>query len=292
MLQPILDAAYRRPPFEEGETEKGFRDCMVVECFMQLVADSPRTPNVCRIVLVTGDGLVAKAVELRIAESTNTAVISTLEELKGLINTLVSQVDETFLASIKPKAEKLFFIPKDESTLFYKENIRERLNEKFAKELAAPPAGASMRENEKWLISSPNFVKKTRQRIQWTSRIEIQAKASKLVPRGPKAEPPSPQATLEPNVLQGLSALGPEFYMPAPKGTLLAPGSVLSGAQHYLGEVHNLLYSPMFGETITTHKGVDVYEVIWSVDVTTARELRRPSIDEINHSGPAWEQIT
>lgn len=127
-----LDAAYRRPPFKDGEAEKGFRDSIIVECFLQLVADSPKTPKACRIVLVSGDGLVAQAVKLRIAGSTNATVLSTLEELKGLINTLVSEVDEAFLAPLQLKAAKLFFIPKEESTLFYKERIRGRLNEKFA----------------------------------------------------------------------------------------------------------------------------------------------------------------
>jgi hypothetical protein len=44
--------------------------------------------------------------------------------------------------------------------------------------------------------------------------------------------------------------------------------------------------------SITTHKGVDVYEVFWSADVTTSRDLRRPSIDDIRHGEPTWEQIT
>src|SRR2546426_3264300 len=102
-----LDAAYRRPPFKDGETEKGFRDRIIVESFLQLVDDSPKTPNICRIVLVSGDGLVAQTVKARIAGLTNSGVLATLEELKGLINTLVSQVDEAFLAFLKPKAEKL-----------------------------------------------------------------------------------------------------------------------------------------------------------------------------------------
>ena len=104
-----LDAVYRRPPFKDGETEKGFRDRLIVECFLQLVADSPKTPKICRIVLVSDDRLLARAVEARRRGSTNTSSVSTPEELKGLINTLVSQVDETFLAIIRAKAEKLFY---------------------------------------------------------------------------------------------------------------------------------------------------------------------------------------
>src|ERR1700719_21986 len=159
-----FDAVFRKPPFQDGETEKGFRDRLVAECFLQLVADSPTTPNVCRIVMITSDGLLGETIRARMSGSTNTGILTTLEELKGLINTLVSQVDETFLALLRPKAEKLFFIPKDESTLFYKDQIREKFSEKFATNLATPAAGATTRQNGTWLVSAPNSVKKTGRR--------------------------------------------------------------------------------------------------------------------------------
>lgn len=38
----ILDACYRRPPFEDSEREKGFRDSLIVETFLQLVENSPK----------------------------------------------------------------------------------------------------------------------------------------------------------------------------------------------------------------------------------------------------------
>ena len=177
--QLFLDSVYRRAPFKDGATEKGFRDRIVMECFLQLVGISPKTAALCRVVLVSNDGLLAQAVKARTSDSENTAVLSSLEELKGLINTLVSRADETFLSLLKPKAEKLFFVPNDDSTFFYRERIREKLNKKFETELAAPPPGATKRKNGTWHISSPNFVQKTRHRIQWISRITIDAEGSK-----------------------------------------------------------------------------------------------------------------
>ncbi|MGB2887735.1 MAG: hypothetical protein WBC04_08575 [Candidatus Acidiferrales bacterium] len=280
-----FDAPYRRPPFKDGETEKGFRDSIIVECFLQLVANSPKTPKACRIVLVSGDALVAQAVKARTAGSTNTAVLSTLEELKGLINTLVSEVDEAFLASLKAKAEKLFFIPKEESTLLYKEHIIDKLKEKFAAELAATPPGATIRKNGTWTINRPNFAKKTGQRIQWTSRIEVEAEASKIVSQAPVVESASPQTTPEMNVLSPT----PTWLLGSGVGSV--PLSSLANLMN--PTVQGISFLPLSaGRTVTTHKGVDVYEVLWSVDVTTARELRRPSIDEIRHSEPTWEQVT
>lgn len=294
--QVALDAAFRRPPFQDGETEKGFRDRLIVESFLQLVADSPKTPKVCRVVLVSGDKLLAETVEARTGESTNTSAVSTLEELKGLINTLVSQVDETFLASLKPKAEKLFFIPKEESTLFYKEQIREKLRHKFAAELAAPPQGATSRTNGTWVVRAPNFVKKTGRRIHWASRLVVEAEASKEAPQSPLVgsylgEPPSAGFYSESPAFNNLYLkqnaflnLKQQTYDTkfSPLSTLLEPESVSL----------NDMLAISTASMLKTHKGIDVYEVLWSADVTTSRELRRPTIDGINHVGPTWEQVT
>lgn len=73
-----IDSAYRKPPFEDGKTEKGFRDRVIVECFLQLVSDSPKTPSICRIVLVSGDRLLVQALKARTSGSTNTYSVSSL----------------------------------------------------------------------------------------------------------------------------------------------------------------------------------------------------------------------
>ena len=288
-----LDAVYRRPPFQDGEKEKGFRDCMIVECFLQLVADSPKTPEVCRVVLVTGDKLVSRAILDRNTGWTNTTVLSSLEELKGLINTLVSQVDEAFLAQLKPKASNLFFIPKDESTLFYREHIKDRINALFQAELTALPSGATSRTNGTWRISPPNFVKKNGRRIQWASRISVEAEASKTVTQPPALDPGMVNAT--PNL--NTWAINPT-PLKIKLSDLMSPQNIELGSSPTLGTI-NLrptfldFYAGTGTESrITTHTGSDVYEVLWSADVTTSRDLRRPLVDELKHLEPVWEQVT
>lgn len=46
----IRAAEYRKPPFGPGEKEKGFRDALVAESFLQLVENSPKTAALCRVV--------------------------------------------------------------------------------------------------------------------------------------------------------------------------------------------------------------------------------------------------
>lgn len=288
------DAVYRRPPFKDGETEKGFRDRIIVESFLQLVDDSPKTPKICRIVLVSGDALVAQAVRDRTQGSANTVVLPTLEELKGLINTLVSRVDEAYLAILKPKAAKLFLIVDDKSTLFYKERIRDLLEEKFATELVALPPGSSIRSNGTWSVSGPNFVKKTGPRIQWASRIEIETKASKVASQSPVIAPALSKLALQHGPSEMDAALFPSAADFLRSGSaapnILGSAVPLSTLANVSQPSYNALWYSQ--STIQTHKGTDVYEILWSVDISSRRELRRPKIDDIRHVALTWEQVT
>ncbi|MFY9328807.1 MAG: PIN domain-containing protein [Georgfuchsia sp.] len=168
----MLSAVYRRPPFDPGEREKGFRDALVIESFSQLIATSPVTPTVCRVVLVTGDKLLTEAANSAATGSSNVRILDTLEELKGFINTLVSQVGEEFVAELQKKAQPYFFTQKDKTTLYFKEELSKQIKEKYAAELAYKPDNVTDTEADTWYIGNPSFNKKEGQRIFWTSRIE------------------------------------------------------------------------------------------------------------------------
>ena len=287
-------ASYRLPPFSPGEKEKGFRDAIVAETFLQLVAESPKTAKLCRVILVTSDEVLATAVTKRISGLSNAGVLSGTEDLKGLINTLISNVGEEFIASLKPKAEKLFFSSEnDKETLYFRERLGERIAEKFKAELSALPESTTFRNNGTWLISQPNFSHKDGKRIFWTSRIAIEVEAGSV-----KTEPQS---------------TGVANYLTAP-GTPIVQGSLLESVRvqpSILGSPNpltrffgsdpskpyvtgsNLLVNPyssylLFSDgpsekKVVTHKGRDVYQVLWSAEVTLAKELKKAIIEDITH---------
>ena len=275
-------ASYRLPPFTPGEKEKGFRDAIIAEAYMQLVGESPKTARVCRVILITADELLASAVSERTSGLTNAGVLSSIEELKGLINTLISNVDEEFIAILKPKAAKLFFTSSsDKDTLYYKEKIGDRITEKFEQELAARPEGTTFRKNGTWFLSQPNFARKVGKRIFWTSRCGIEVEAGNVVKesQGLAGALSSFQASYFPpqTPIGKQPSLSELFKTPSPT-TQFPVGTEWASPYSYIS---NLGEPPE--KKVVTHKGRDTYEILWSAEVTLAKELKKTAVEDVIH---------
>jgi hypothetical protein len=173
----MLDAAYRKPPFQLGEKEKGFRDALILETFLQVVAAAPTSRSVARLALVSNDQLLRDAAAARVSSAANVHLLESIDALKGLINTLGSSVDEQFIAAIRDRAADAFFKTKDENTLYYKASVGASLNDTLEKAGFKLPDGADKYTVEKWTISPPRFVKKQGQRIHWTTRFEARLRS-------------------------------------------------------------------------------------------------------------------
>ena len=278
----ITNSAYRRPPFEIGEKEKGFRDALIAETFMQIVSNSPTTPRICRIALVTGDKLLSDAVRNRTEGSANVRILASLEELKSLINTLVAEVTEEFVAGIQEQAKEYFFIAEDKGTLYYLEKVRETIREKFSAQLEELAEGASKRKNSTWRIGPPRFVKKERQRVFWASRITVDAEAYTEW---------FPNVTLAAYPTQPLSLIIPSssHYLPEPER--IEPDRIVykthydPASSYYIMPGHDP--SPKMQEVLVT-KGKSTFEVIWSVIVTAGRKFRSPRIESVAFVETSW----
>ena len=286
----IRASEYRTPPFQPGDKEKGFRDSLVAESFLQLLESSPKTPALCRVVLVTSDQLLSQAIKGRIAGSANASVLPSIEELKGLINTIVSNVGEDFIAQLKPKASKLFFVSGDEKdVLYYKENVGERIRERFSAELAKRPGGTTFRRNGTWLISQPNFSRKEGRRVYWTSRIEIEVEAG-------TATNEAQTATIIPATGLNLTTPYKWEFQPSSNasygevtGAYLTPHT-LNWPQFPAVPAANSVvaqWSQFPAVTpenrVVTQKGKDIFEVLWSAEVTMTKELKKAAIEELRH---------
>ena len=286
----IQAALYRRPPFQAGEKEKGFRDALVAESFIQLLEESPRTPKSCRVVLITSDGLLTEAVKRRIAGYSNASVLAGVEELKGLINTLVSNVSEDFIEQLKPKAAKFFFVSaENKDVLYFTEKVGERVRETFKDDLAKNPEGTTFRTNKIWYINPPNFSRKEGRRVFWASRIEVEVEAGISVK---ESEPKPPLFSL--GSLNTLSSLNPNPAGPESHGNAaisfaspMVSGAFYGGGTDWSDKWSSAVWglSGASEKQVVTQKGRDTYEVLWSAEVTTNKGLRKGQIHDIRHIG-------
>jgi hypothetical protein len=288
----MLLSAYRQPPFDPGENEKGFRDALIAESFLQLVSVSPKSPKMCRIALVTNDALLADALKPKIRDAKNVSILQNLEELKALINTLAADVTEEFVAKIKQKATGLFFTPEQKDSLYYKMDIYKSLSTKYDTELKQLPAGASVRENGAWYIASPRFVDKKRQRVFWATRISVDAKAYDFVVA--KSQPETgidlkPFGTYS-SVLQGpLSTLsGPVPLAATPSVKPEQPGLIGLWNPDFSKALLGSMFPPAAQKRLL-QTGKSIFEVNWSAIVTTTQKFSSCKIESIDFIETIWE---
>lgn len=255
----ILNSASRKPPFAPGEKEKGFRDSIVLETFLQLVNSSPTTPRICRVVLVSNDKLLSNATKERTMDRTNVRILSTLEDLKSLINTLVAEIDEEFVKKIQEVAISFFFEKDNKESLYFNQNVSNIINEQYSAELNKLPAEADGRQNSPWYISNPCFVKKVRQRVTWTSRISVETSAT-------KKESAQSSANLF------------DYFLAQQTSTPKTIPQMLLGSSEK-NPVHDKIIA----------RGKTIFDVVWSVSVSIAQKFSKPKIDSIKFVETVWE---
>ncbi|MBI4681037.1 MAG: DUF4935 domain-containing protein, partial [Nitrospirae bacterium] len=267
----VKKSTYRIPPFDKGDNEKGFRDALISESFMQLIESSPKTPQLCRIVLVTNDNLLETDLINKTSSLNNVKVYKDIEDVKGLINTLASQVQEGLIDKIKDKANRYFFEKENNESLYYKENIFKQIETRYQDKLNELHPDGDSRINGARYISAPRFDSKKGQRITWKTRIDVVSKTYKksvgisssglgfgLVQSYAARHPFGlglagiPQPSEASTAFQGLSSLLPD------KDKLIAEGKT-------------------------------TFEITWSILVTTNYKFRNPKIESVDFVEINWE---
>ena len=255
----ITRAVRRDPPFEAGDNEKGFRDCLIAQTFFQLVRDSPTTPGHCRLAVVTSDKRLAEYVREETNEAKNVRVLGSVDDLESLINTLVAEVTEEFVSELKSRVQTFFSEEEKESGLYYKEGLRDRLTEEFGHELEAVLNEGEHRENSAWWIDAPVFNRKERQRTYWITTITVDAKLFTYQhPTVPTSSTPL-----------HLSDFG-----------RVVPG--IDWKELLVGS----LQSPEKQEIRT---GRTKFQVNWSVNITQSDRLTSPLIEKLELIGTEWD---
>lgn len=267
----INDSIFKIPPFEVGAKEKGFKDSLILESFDQLIKKSPKTSKVCKIVFVCADNLLIEAAEKRIHNS-NVRFVNDLNELKGLINVLVSEIEEGLVKEISATASELFFIPENMDTLFYKENLRNRVLDLYRPKIYAKFDDVVTKVSPgTWYISPVNFVKKEKQRIFWSSSIKIDLISFK------NEYKPKLSTRVLANPMNAISNFGIGL---SEKDNNYSRNRLLSN--DYSRQSYNQI------EETEYLKGKSKIEIVWSITYQTNKKFSTPKIEEIKFIETNW----
>jgi len=281
--QVVQKSLWRVPPFEDSEKEKGFRDELIQQTFLQVINNSPKTPSICRVVFLGHDSLLLSSLAEATKGLSNVKIFSDLEELKGLINTLVSQVKEELIEAISEDISKLFFEKDDKESLYYKEKVSALIVDKYKAHLQELAQGSEKRSNGTWFISHPRFFSKKGQRITWKTRINVVSKSYKFVKNDAPITHVNPFQT-------ALGKTVPNYYNPSsgyvPSMNLFSPNDF---SQTLLGGASATGYSNLLdSKEELVANGRTTFEVTWSVTVATNHKLRNPKVDSIDFIEINW----
>jgi hypothetical protein len=300
----FTDAASRRPPFEGAtqEKEKGFRDLVIGEAFLQLVEDSPASKKTCQAVLVTNDALLTQMIQARAIERENVRVLADLAAVDEYINTLASEATEEYVASIRNIAARLFFVDAGTKSAFYYTSVDERVAKILANLQRDVPKDAEKVTIEELQVLPPTFADKSKQRVTWLSRILVSLRATREesyldLPTGVAFG--SAQYTPPPSIAKVAAIANLGF---GPLGAPMSSGITISPSSSYTGlfdrpetpQVTTLLTgssvpAPLWKRRdATVFKGLAEIEIRWTVTVTTAKKLKKPAIVDCNLTKTTW----
>lgn len=57
------------------------------------------------------------------------------------------------------------------------------------------------------------------------------------------------------------------------------------------GQVYPATFNIPLEKMVISHKGIDVFEVLWSTEVTMSKDLKKPAIENITHVELRWQTI-
>lgn len=272
----ISRSVKRNPPFEANEKEKGFRDSIIAHSFLQLHNSSPSTPNICRLALVSGDQRLTEYISERTTDSKNVRILSNLDELESLINTLVSTIPEEYAAELAKKASALFYEKSNDKTLFNKEQIREKIREQYSKELGDTIIPGGSRSSGNWFISTPIFRRKERQCIHWVTIVSQEFEICHY-------EADEASLRLANTWFETLNKTPVDIVSSADiskSSKLLYFASLASRTPE-----QSPLSQPVSQKKILDLKGKEKFEVHWSTNLSQAQKLTSPKLEKIQYLG-------
>lgn len=166
------------------KSEKGFRDRLILETVFDIFKNEKRKDV--KIAFICCDETLKKNAEKRITSDERFSCYEDLENFGSYLKLTHEQLTDKFIKSIMLRAHKKFFARGDSGSLYYSENIKEKIFEEFKDYFVYPErsspgllSGFGVSEpwntsgSSSWFISKPEFIKLEGEReYHWASKVK------------------------------------------------------------------------------------------------------------------------
>lgn len=150
------DAVWRNPPFGEDpdnrDYEKGYRDALVLETVYDIATREARSVN---IIFVCDDELLRSAAKKRLSANVHFFCYETLNELSSYIKLTNEKLTNEFIKSILGRASNKFYSNADESCLYHREKLFDRIRSEFKSKFDNPAESDKSAIGLMQLLSTP-----------------------------------------------------------------------------------------------------------------------------------------
>lgn len=262
----IDNAAFRKPPFSESG-EKGFKDAIILETFLQFVDSLPKSG--CRIILLTSDTTLKESSMQRTSTASNATIIANLDDLKNLLHAIASHLPEDQIERLQNLAAPLFWTKDDNTCLWIKSSLGLKVNE--AVSAAAPSPGDGFRLLPGGItIGKPAFISKEGQKISFRQKIVQEVTAKKPVRKAPS-----------------------NFSSPPQIGGLLGLGDVDVNKPKLETSFNLAKLGSLIGTLTTdeiTQSGRHILEATWETTLMRRGLLASPKLIAVNYQETEWSE--
>lgn len=292
----ITNAVDGEPPFErrkdsnEKEAEKGFRDRMVGEAFLQVAAELARNREPSLLFLVCADNALRSFIENSGVVGERVRLLASRNELNAALNSLNLEQRGVLMLEFRGVAARLFYTEGDERSLFYAGDLPGTIAREHSAVLEDIPAGAT-RTPRGYEVKEPVPEDLENGEMVWSSKVGVLAELARrtLAPRvvaevkAFSTVAPSLRASEIQGSLDRYSSATPAegIWLQTTTGEVIPAGLKNASATGYRSDF------AVWAERVETAVVEDLFEVRWSarIDGSELRDPRRGAIRYVGRTG-------
>jgi hypothetical protein len=270
----INRAVRREPPFEKGESEKGFRDAIILETFLQFQKGLNLSPPN-KLVLLSHDGLLKVAAGQKAGPEV--LLIDSIADLETYLVALSEQIDKGEAEQIVLAARRFLV---EEVTV---KQLGQLLAKRFENELRTGPPEGGVINALRIVPGETALVAKQKARWRFQTTILVEVETSRTIPSIPSIREAEKPFVTSPS--EGVQV--PLYSSTLSSSEAGAPRIISVSTPLVGGSSMDFVYS--LGPRVVKSIGRHTTALVWSATLSNDKKLSDFKEEDTKYEGVAWE---